>query len=101
MLDYRGDVTDLRVVRRVEQHPQAWRVWQPALFAEYQIGDTIRFEFGPVKFYADSRIIRRNRPVVFDLQRTLRVLVNWKAMVFHFLPSQQLESYQGTTVPSF
>ena len=24
-----GDVTDLRVVRRVEQHPQAWRIWQP------------------------------------------------------------------------
>lgn len=26
---HRGDVTDVRVVRRVEQHPDAWRVWQP------------------------------------------------------------------------
>ena len=26
---HKGDVTDVRVVRRVEQHPQAWRVWQP------------------------------------------------------------------------
>jgi len=26
-----GDVTDVRVVRRVEQHPQAWRVWQPVI----------------------------------------------------------------------
>jgi hypothetical protein len=26
---YQGDVTDLRVVRRIEQHPDAWRVWQP------------------------------------------------------------------------
>ena len=29
--DHKGDVTDLRVVRRVEQHPQAWRVWQPVI----------------------------------------------------------------------
>ena len=28
---YEGDVTDVRVVRRVEQHPQAWRVWQPVI----------------------------------------------------------------------
>ena len=27
--DYSGDVTDVRTIRRVEQHPQAWRVWQP------------------------------------------------------------------------
>ena len=27
--DYKGDVTDVRVVRRVEQHPDSWRVWQP------------------------------------------------------------------------
>jgi len=27
--DYQGDVTDVRVIRRVEQHPGAWRVWQP------------------------------------------------------------------------
>ncbi len=26
---YEGDVTDIRVVRRVEQHPYAWRIWQP------------------------------------------------------------------------
>ena len=31
MPNYRGDITDLRVVRRVEQHPQAWRVWQPVI----------------------------------------------------------------------
>ncbi|MDA7510953.1 glycoside hydrolase [Verrucomicrobia bacterium] len=28
-LSYNGDITDYRVVRRVEQHSQAWRVWQP------------------------------------------------------------------------
>ena len=28
-IDYSGDVTDVRTIRRVEQHPQAWRVWQP------------------------------------------------------------------------
>ena len=27
--EHKGDVTDIRVVRRVEQHPYAWRVWQP------------------------------------------------------------------------
>ncbi len=26
---HEGDVTDVRVVRRVQQHAQAWRVWQP------------------------------------------------------------------------
>jgi hypothetical protein len=26
---YSGDVTDVRVIRRVDQHPLAWRVWQP------------------------------------------------------------------------
>lgn len=26
---HKGDVTDVTVIRRVEQHPQAWRVWQP------------------------------------------------------------------------
>ncbi|MDP6039708.1 MAG: sialidase family protein [Candidatus Latescibacteria bacterium] len=30
-MNYQGDVTDLRVVRRVEQHPQSWRVWQPVI----------------------------------------------------------------------
>jgi hypothetical protein len=28
-VEYKGDVTDVRVVRRIEQHPDAWRVWQP------------------------------------------------------------------------
>ena len=28
---YEGDVTDVRVVRRVTQHPQAWRTWQPVI----------------------------------------------------------------------
>lgn len=27
--NHQGDVTDVRVVRRVDQHPDAWRVWQP------------------------------------------------------------------------
>ena len=26
---FQGDVSDVRVVRRVTQHPYAWRVWQP------------------------------------------------------------------------
>ena len=26
---HKGDVTDIRVIRRVEQHPEAWRLWQP------------------------------------------------------------------------
>jgi len=26
---YKGDVTEIRVVRRVESHPDAWRLWQP------------------------------------------------------------------------
>ena len=26
---YHGDVTDVRVIRRVENHPHAWRLWQP------------------------------------------------------------------------
>lgn len=26
---FKGDVTDVRVIRRVEQHPAAWRIWQP------------------------------------------------------------------------
>ena len=30
-LDYVGDVTDVRTIRRVEQHPQTWRVWQPVI----------------------------------------------------------------------
>ena len=30
-LTFQGDVTDVRVVARVAQHPSAWRVWQPFL----------------------------------------------------------------------
>lgn len=26
---FQGDVTDVRVIRHVQQHPQAWRLWQP------------------------------------------------------------------------
>ena len=26
---HQGDVSDVRVIRRIEQHPYAWRVWQP------------------------------------------------------------------------
>ena len=28
---YEGDVRDVQVLRRVEQHPQAWRIWQPVI----------------------------------------------------------------------
>ena len=28
---HRGDVTDVRVIRHVSQHPHAWRIWQPFL----------------------------------------------------------------------
>ena len=27
--NYKGDVTDVRIIRRVEQHPDSWRIWQP------------------------------------------------------------------------
>jgi len=30
---HQGDVTDVRVVARVEQHPTAWRVWQPFIIS--------------------------------------------------------------------
>ena len=26
---HKGDIWDVRVVRRIEQHPYAWRIWQP------------------------------------------------------------------------
>jgi hypothetical protein len=26
---YKGDVIDIRIIRRVESHPDAWRLWQP------------------------------------------------------------------------
>jgi hypothetical protein len=26
---HQGDVADVRVLRRVEQHPHAWKIWQP------------------------------------------------------------------------
>ncbi|MHC4494513.1 MAG: hypothetical protein ACYSYM_01680, partial [Planctomycetota bacterium] len=29
--DYQGDVTDVRVVRHLESHPDAWRLWQPVI----------------------------------------------------------------------
>ena len=29
VVGYKGDVTDIRVVRRIESHPDAWRLWQP------------------------------------------------------------------------
>jgi hypothetical protein len=27
--EHQGDVTGIRVIRRVEQHPYAWKIWQP------------------------------------------------------------------------
>ena len=38
---YEGDVTDVRVVRRVEQHPLAWRVWQPYIIKSTREGQLI------------------------------------------------------------
>lgn len=31
VFDYEGDVTDLRVLRHVDQHPDSWRIWQPTI----------------------------------------------------------------------
>ncbi len=28
-IKHKGDVTDVRVIRHVEQHPGSWRIWQP------------------------------------------------------------------------
>jgi hypothetical protein len=28
-IQHQGDVSDVRVVRHVDQHPHAWRIWQP------------------------------------------------------------------------
>lgn len=28
-VEYEGDVTDVRIIRRIESHPDAWRLWQP------------------------------------------------------------------------
>jgi hypothetical protein len=33
---YQGDVTDLRVIRRIDQHPHAWRIWQPFIIQAHQ-----------------------------------------------------------------
>ena len=38
---YKGDVTDVRVIRRVEQHPQAWRLWQPYIIEGRKKGQLI------------------------------------------------------------
>ena len=36
-----GDITDHYVIRRVEQHPQAWRIWQPFIVQGQTEGDLI------------------------------------------------------------
>ena len=38
---YLGDITDHHVIRRVEQHPQAWRIWQPFIVQGQTEGDLI------------------------------------------------------------
>ena len=30
-MEFKGDITDHRVIRRVEQQPLSWRVWQPVI----------------------------------------------------------------------
>ncbi|TWU30717.1 sialidase family protein [Novipirellula artificiosorum] len=29
--EHEGDIADVRVIRRVEQHPYAWKIWQPVI----------------------------------------------------------------------
>ena len=38
---HNGDVSDVRVIRRVEQHPYAWRVWQPFIIQGERARDLI------------------------------------------------------------
>lgn len=38
---YEGDVTDVRTIRRVEQHPLAWRLWQPYIIESTREGRLI------------------------------------------------------------
>jgi len=38
---YEGDVTDVRVIRHVEKHPQAWRLWQPYIIQSTRKGQLI------------------------------------------------------------
>ena len=38
---YEGDVTDVRVIRHVEKHPQAWRLWQPYIIESTRKGQLI------------------------------------------------------------
>ena len=30
-LNYEGDVTDIKVLRTVDKHPDSWRIWQPTI----------------------------------------------------------------------
>ena len=39
--EYEGDVTDVRVIRHVEEHPQAWRLWQPYIIKSTRKGQLI------------------------------------------------------------
>ena len=38
---HEGDVTDVRMVRHVEKHPQAWRLWQPYIIQSTRKGQLI------------------------------------------------------------
>ncbi len=31
LTDYQGDVTDVRILGNVKQHPDSWRIWQPSI----------------------------------------------------------------------
>ena len=39
--NHKGDVSDVRVIRRIEQHPYAWRVWQPFIIQGERARDLI------------------------------------------------------------
>ena len=30
-MKYEGDVTDVRILRNVDKHPDSWRIWQPTI----------------------------------------------------------------------
>lgn len=38
---HQGDVTDLRVIRRVEQHPYAWKIWQPFIIQGHKMKELL------------------------------------------------------------
>ena len=82
--DHKGDVTDLRVVRRVEQHPQAWRVWQPVIIK----GDKkkqLLVAFGAMrngkKDMGDIFVTLSKSLIARLISLPCKLLLNWKLIV--------------------